>query len=51
MSGEPLDYFDDLVTHLEKKEINPRISGSSLRCNFVEKIGGTAATDEAEESK
>lgn len=39
MTSSPLDYFDDLLQHLTKMDINYRISGSSLRVKFLTKLG------------
>ena len=49
MTSQPLDYFDDLVEYLSKKSIAYHISGSNLRLNFEQRIGGN--TEGAEESK
>ena len=49
MTSSPLDYFDDLVEFLNKKEIPYRISGSNLKLAFTTQIG--AASAGAEESK
>lgn len=35
MTSQPLDYFEDLVDTLSKKDIAYRISGSSLRLKFT----------------
>ena len=49
MTSSPLDYFDDLVEFLNKKNTPYNISGSNLKLNFTSQIG-TAASG-AEESK
>ena len=50
MTSQPLDYFDDLVDTLHKKQIEYRISGSSLRLKFETRFGPTPA-EESKEGK
>lgn len=38
-TSKPLDYFNDLVSYVEKKRIDYRISGSNLRLNFNTRVG------------
>lgn len=45
MTSRPLDYFEDLVHHLQKESIFPRISGSKLRLEF--NINAGAADEES----
>ena len=50
MTSQPLDYFDDLIEYLSKKQVDYFISSSSLRVKFNHRIGGTSQAA-AEESK
>merc|ERR1711990_1105200 len=45
----PMDYFQDLVTYLQSKNIDYRISGSNLRLKFNTTIAVDAEEEEGEE--
>merc|ERR1712060_48432 len=49
MTSDPMDYFQDLVTYLQSKNIDYRISGSNLRLKFNTTIAVDAEEEEGEE--
>ena len=51
ITSDPMDYFDELVIYLQAHQVAPNISGSKLKLNFIQRIGGTAGSGAAEEAK
>ena len=46
MKSQPLDYFEDLVTYLNTKQIAHRISDSKLKLKFNTQLARAAASEE-----
>ena len=49
MTGNHLDFFEELVIFLESQRIDFGISGSKLRLKFETNIGGQPAAEESKE--